>query len=379
MREVLFQTPDLLVRHTRGKRPGCIVTFDSYTDVRSLDRAGFGEAFFAQRDISAVHFISRDNDWWQYPYILDAIATVRAHLEPGGGPIATYGASMGGYAAVRFAPHVGAVRAFAVAPQFTIDPSIVPFETRWLQDARRIRWLPFLNDRISGATETIIAYDPHAHDDREHVMLIASDIRIREIKLPFAGHSALAVLHEMDELSALLHQIILPEHLDISETQIRKKRRQSSTYLASVAQYLYPRHSKWSLHLAANAFHFPHPSRMAFETFANILRCEKRPKEAVKILQRAADLTERNVAVLHSLSCSQREAGLLDDSYSTALECVTRSPEVALFHKWMADLSIERGDSATARQYVAQAIALTPDDLELVSMHKRIMTMTSLT
>ena len=50
----LFRSDDLLVRRVGGfGGPICYVTFDSYTDHRTLDRPGFGEHHFRARGIDA--------------------------------------------------------------------------------------------------------------------------------------------------------------------------------------------------------------------------------------------------------------------------------------------------------------------------------------
>ena len=47
------------------------------------------------------------------------------------------GATMGGYAALAFAPLVPGARVLAVAPQSTLAPGRVPGETRWKWTASR--------------------------------------------------------------------------------------------------------------------------------------------------------------------------------------------------------------------------------------------------
>jgi len=66
----IFRSPNLLIKDLRRHASACcIVTFESYTDNRTLDRPGFGEAFFDTNDIDALHVIPRNNDWYQYPEI----------------------------------------------------------------------------------------------------------------------------------------------------------------------------------------------------------------------------------------------------------------------------------------------------------------------
>lgn len=55
-----------------------------------------------------------------------------------GKTVITIGNSMGGFLALLFAPIIGARLAIAFAPQFSVDASIVPDETRWMEYRKNI-------------------------------------------------------------------------------------------------------------------------------------------------------------------------------------------------------------------------------------------------
>lgn len=64
----LFRDDDPLVRdHRSARSSACVVTFDSFTDVMSLDRPAFGEALFRHERLDAIHVLLRDNRRYQYP------------------------------------------------------------------------------------------------------------------------------------------------------------------------------------------------------------------------------------------------------------------------------------------------------------------------
>ena len=112
--DVLFQRPDLQVRSARSFGSDvCFVTFDSYSDLGTLDRPGFAESYLHGRGIDAVHILSRSNDWYLYPYSAEAFAAARAAVA-GYRSVFTYGSSMGAYAAIRFGQVPS--RAVAIAP-----------------------------------------------------------------------------------------------------------------------------------------------------------------------------------------------------------------------------------------------------------------------
>src|SRR5271166_1854620 len=166
----VFRNGDFVVRAVTGFDSSvCVVTFDSYSDLRTLDRPGFGERFFEENRVDAIHVIARANDWYQHDDIFEicrAVAAIASNYRR----VYAYGSSMGGYAAIRFGALVGAKAAIALSPQFSIDKSIVPFERRWSGDAKRIRFVAERKTDHSFAPLAYVSYDPFDLD-RRHVEL----------------------------------------------------------------------------------------------------------------------------------------------------------------------------------------------------------------
>ena len=195
--EEIYRSADLLVRARTGYHSSfCVVTFNSFTDRRTLDREGFGEGFFASRGVNAVHVLSRDNDWYLLEDIelaLDAAAKATAPFES----VSAYGSSMGAYAAIRLGRLAGASAAIALSPQFSIDPRVVPFEDRWAPDARRLNYE--IERRLGPkgfVASADVFYDP-ADRDARHVELYREHIEVRDIRLPDCGHPVTGFLAEV--------------------------------------------------------------------------------------------------------------------------------------------------------------------------------------
>ena len=97
---VIFNSPDIQVKHAPGGTDVCFVTFTS------LGRGhihGFGEKFLGPRGLSAFHFISKWDHWYQPASVLQGIRVVKALIdERGFSHVVTYGASMGGYGAAAY-------------------------------------------------------------------------------------------------------------------------------------------------------------------------------------------------------------------------------------------------------------------------------------
>ena len=240
MREVVFDSDAVRVVKVEGApqheatgdsaRDNVVfVTFESYADERGADRAGFGEHFLQSRGFTAYHFLPRSNVWYQYPEMEAALASVRADIAPGK-RILTYGMSMGGYAAFRFADRLGAHCVVAFSPQYSIDPRIVKWEKRWhkgMADVPPLLWESGVPRRD---VPLYVFYDPHDHD-RRHVRLIAREHDVRRVRIRYGSHPCIGYLNECGLLGDVI--IALAEdRFDAAACQREAwaRREQSTTY-----------------------------------------------------------------------------------------------------------------------------------------------------
>jgi hypothetical protein len=236
MTDELFRSEDLLVRRVAGHGGHCcVVTFESFTDFRTLDRRGFGEPFLNGHGIDAIHVISRDNDWYQYPETAEAMAVIHAATR-GYGRVVTYGSSMGGYAAIRLAGLVGAQAVLALSPQYSIDPAVVPWEPRWRPSGERFKDVWESTLAFPALDEAYVVYDP-TNWDKKHIVLLQTGFAFHPIAIPRGGHPVTGFLAEI----GLLQQAILTLSrgaFDAAEFEREAwaRRRQSPQYLVTLAQ-----------------------------------------------------------------------------------------------------------------------------------------------
>jgi tetratricopeptide (TPR) repeat protein len=243
-RTELFRSENLAVRKVGAYGEACcVVTFDSFTDFRSLDRTGFGEHFFATSGIDAIHVIPRDNDWYDYPEMAEAMACVQAATR-GYARVVAYGSSMGAYAAIRFAGLAGAQAVLALSPQYSIDPAVVPWEQRWPESARAFRGLWERRLPLPDLGEAYVVYDTNDRD-RKHVALLAKRFRCHRIGVPGGGHPVTGYLAEV----GLLQEAILAVcagRLDIEafKTEAQARRPHSAQYLLTLSKG-YAKRRRW--------------------------------------------------------------------------------------------------------------------------------------
>jgi hypothetical protein len=254
MGNTIFETADLLVRYVKaGSNLRCAISFSSFTDEPRLDRPGFGESFLRDRGIDAIFVINRTNIWYQYPELPEALRVIRGFTKRYA-LVFTYGSSMGGYAAIRFAEAVGATTAIAISPQYSVSPQIVPFDKRWRAIARRIDFRHECRYAGSQRIEPLVFYDPRDADARHFELISQAYPRTTGVRLWHAGHPAGAYLSDTGVLTTAI-PAILDGQFDAPafERTARARRRMSGQYLFTLARRLPPWHWQTKMRLAAMA------------------------------------------------------------------------------------------------------------------------------
>ena len=357
--EVLYRTADLLVRHVpAADATRHAVTFDCYHDTRTLNRPGFGEEYFARHGIPATHLLSRDNDWFQYADLPAALNTMRAAASDAGQVLA-YGSSMGAYAAVRFADAVGATAVLALSPQYSVDPAKAPFERRWGQDQRRLRFLPALDGPVRSCIRPVVAYDPSS-TDRLHADLIARDTPVQRVRLPFAGHPVGGFLHD----AGLLHRLVM-ETLDGTltaagfERDAHAARRGSAQFYGILAACQPPSRHTCAVGLAQRAVALDPARPGSHHALALRLSATGRHADALAAHEKVAAL-ERHPGYMMDHLAALRLAGDAAGALDLAHRIRAAWPHHAGIHNTIAELLRAQCDVPGALRYAEQALALDP-------------------
>lgn len=324
----LFRSRDILVRHV-GRRGGrlCYVTFQSYTDVRTLDRPGFGEAFFRSRGIDAIHVINRENLWYQHAELPDALAVIRAVATNYGTTVA-YGSSMGGYAALTYGNACGAQVGLGISPQFSIDPAIAPFENRWLFDAQRI---VHRRDEPDPLPLQYIVYDPRDVLDNAHFELFAARSRTVGVRVPYAGHPVGSYLHETGMFGAVFEMAeTRAEHVADIERALRSRRRMSGQYFFAMSRRVPPHRPSQKVAIARMAFDIEPASAAYASNAAAYLDAAGRYADARKMHDAALGLEPTSFHVQHAFVLHLEKSGPIREARELSERLVKDNPEVLL-------------------------------------------------
>lgn len=334
-----------LRRVAAGDGRRIVVTFDSYHVPTGLDRPGFGEAFFEQQGVTALHLLSCDNGWFQSVEMAEIMGEI-ARSCVGADRIMTYGSSMGGYGAIRFARAIGAHAALALSPQYSLDPRLVPFETRWAQEQRQLRFRRDIDGPIARGPDYIVAYDPRLPADRRHAELIAAATPTTLLPLPHAGHPVGAFLADTHllrplALAALAGTLDRPRLLRAAYA-----RRGTSPHWLAVLAERQPAHrlsTAVALAKRAEALAPQHQSILDF-TACTLARAG-RFDEAVAMHRRAIAI-EPDPAYRLTLSKTLQTMGDLAGALAIARDLQAEVPGIAGHHAWAAKLRELQGDTA---------------------------------
>ncbi len=342
--DLIFEAQDFIARFVKaGGEDICFITFHSFTDDPRLERPGFGESFLRKLGIDAVHVINRTNQWYLYEETPRALEAIRQRLSNYRKRI-TYGSSMGGYAAIRFAEALGVETAIAISPQYSISRKIGPYDKRWRQLAKRVKRIADETPHGSSKVRPIVFFDPYDFDS-EHFRWIAEAYPLAQgMPLPHTGHPSGAFLSE----TGLLRPVILATFRDYLDSQAlliaaKQRRRKSGQYLFTLARRLAPWHGPWKLDLARAAIGAHDDA--AYRIFLALLQ-EKRGdvQRAEEQLLAAQSLLPEHPVPLKHLATDLLRHGRYHDALSYARRLHDLAPERAINALVLAAALIGVGD-----------------------------------
>lgn len=361
----LFRGDDVLVRARLLPGDGpCVVAFDHHGEDASLDRIAFAERFLDARGLSWVAVLERGNHWYQRPEMPAALAAIRTAVAGRSG-VMTYGSSMGGYAALRFADAVGATACLALSPQYSVRRGAVPFENRWAQEAAAIRWPAGGEPPIRCACVPVVAYDATGADAR-HAALIAADTPIAPLPLRHAGHPVGTAL-----LAAGLLEPLVTATLDGSLDPAaflrrwREERGRNPVYLAELGAGQPDRRLPLGTDLARRALTLDPGSPLTRSMLAGLLSRDGRHAEALALSEEAMRQVPSDAKLAHAHGRALDAAGRSGEALTLARRLLAEQPGRAHLHGWLAMLHWGRRERTEAIRSAEEAAALAPGDRHL--------------
>jgi tetratricopeptide (TPR) repeat protein len=356
----LYRSANLLVRCSPCENTlRWVVTFDNYGSPPGFDRPCFGEAFLAARGVSVISVLGKGNDWYQYPDTPLALDAVRRAVA-GAERVVTYGSSMGGYAAIRFADAVGAHACLALSPQYSNDPAKVPFEWRWGQEARSLSWRPELDGVISCSIRPILVFDS-ANEDSRHAAMIARDVAVELVAIPYAAHPATTYLHAVGMLERIVFEVI-DDRFDraMFSREANAARRNSAIYISELARRQPSWRPRLGVALARMAVEKMPDSDLLLHVLAKRLTDAGEHDEALPLHARAVELSNGHIGYVLPYSMALAAAGQDEAALRLASGLAEENPDYAQFHGWLAHLYWKAGLAREAIRAITRARSLAP-------------------
>jgi pimeloyl-ACP methyl ester carboxylesterase len=155
---------------------------------------------------------SHAKDWFRQPTAPDLLRGLEARgFFRRFSRVVMIGASMGGFAALNFAPLIPEARVLAFSPQSTMNKDIAPFEARFPFAVRKSNWkgMPFLDAAaaIPYIRKVALVYDPFVPEDATHAARMAGP-NVQLLPAPFCTHEAIRVVIKSGALLGLVQEMV---------------------------------------------------------------------------------------------------------------------------------------------------------------------------
>ncbi len=225
------------------KRPSdrLLVTFDNLSNVNdeSVTREPWAYKFAQDSSLSHLGIMAHVSDWYRDADLIKRFEGLAAQgFFDGYKRVVFAGVSMGGYASLAFSSLVPGAHVVAINPQTTLDPDLIPWETRY-ENGRRQDWTLPLADGATltaGAGRVNVFYDPYHELDQQHVDRFSGD-NIRIFKCWFSAHKTAVFMRKIGALKAVMHHAIFDELTEAEFYRLYRARRNLPWYRGSVSEY----------------------------------------------------------------------------------------------------------------------------------------------
>ena len=218
-----------------------LVTFDNLSNVgdSSVGREPWAFKYARDENISHLGIMAHVSDWYRDADLIDRMKKLKKEgFFDGYDRVVFAGVSMGGYAAIAYGSLVPGAHVISVNPQSTLDPGLVPWETRY-ENGRRQDWTLPLADaaRLTRNLGRVnIFYDPYHALDQQHVNRFKG-ANIRIFKCWFSNHKTAVFLRKIDALKTVMGRCIFDELTDLEFYRLYRARRYLPWYRGSLSAY----------------------------------------------------------------------------------------------------------------------------------------------
>lgn len=189
--------------------------------------------FLSATKMGKVIWITDKNRTWGNGLDIEKIVEIIL-LNAKGKDVYCIGNSMGGFLAILFSKYINAKKVLSVVPQWSIDPNIVPNETRWLQYRQNIKNIkyPDLSGSFNPSCDYLIlsGNDQLEKMQTQHFLQVINSCNIKILEFEDAKHNVAHYLKEKNILSNLLTEFFSNNNIDF-ESMLKDETATSVPYL----------------------------------------------------------------------------------------------------------------------------------------------------
>lgn len=308
-----------LSHHRLQFKPGgstLVVSFDNAARPDNEpyeDRNSWGEAFYLREGHSVLGVIARRADWFRQVDLIRKLEELSKQGFFGAfSHVIFTGGSMGGFAAMAFAPLAPGCIVIAFSPQSTLNPKIASIDPRFPQGLRQNWNLPYSDaaKNVKAAGRAYVIYDSLLRLDRWHVERLARADHVYRLAVPGCGHGGTPVINQTRLFKEITRGMISGTMTPDRFRRLLRQRRRSLIYYLNLVDYAQTRgHPRFIPTI--RKYSVPHLNEIDLETLdAGIMDAKKlvqnshlphtlRQKSLSRIFSAISRLRRRFLAHLH--------------------------------------------------------------------------------
>lgn len=375
-RRVLYNDREIVVLHQPGTSPHTLVTFSDLT-YRPKGTAFWGDDVAVKLGLDAIGFVARRENWFPTASVEAAAAAVREVLKPSA---VAYGYSMGGYGVLKHAGRLGIRSAIAVAPQATIAPGEVPWDTRFHRFHRPALHAGMRVGSGDLAPFTAVVADPYDATDWRHARLAAEAGPAHLLRAPLSGHAAIWLLAGTEALEPMLAAALAGDAAAM-RALLRERRGRSSHWFrlmgraafghghARLAETLWARAGE----LGAAPGLLRQEQAAAYADRALRLIALGRTAEAADACRSLAGITPASPDRLGRAAHLLLASGAAAEAEATFRRALELRPGAADQHLGLSLALVAQGRGADALAAAAEGHAACPQDSELAAHYGHLL------
>jgi hypothetical protein len=230
---------DLYTQSQGSRGEWVFITFTERCN-SELEGLGFGGDFLLRQGFDLLAVKNIVDDWYidlgqeELSVLNESICSYERR--------ASYGSSMGAFAAIKFAKSLGVCRALGISPILDVQ---FDWDTRHVADLAVMRssrnWIDgdmFTNEDVSPDTTYHVAFDPLCIADARHARRLAEMVdHCTLLNVRLGGHPVGPTMRDCGVLGPFVRQVIAENSIAGLNVSIEKNGR----YLSNLARYLFER------------------------------------------------------------------------------------------------------------------------------------------